>query len=511
MSEHIAELEKLEAHSRAMGGPQKVAKHHASGRLTARERIDGLVDPGSFVELGLLAHSDIDEAAERTPADGKVCGVGRIDGRLAAVCAYDATVLAGAGGRVGTRKVQHLLRLAVENGYPIVMLHEGGGARIPDILGSDGILSSPGMIEHALRMRRVPMVTAVLGDGFGQTSWDAAFSDFTVQRKGTCLAVSGPNAIQVATGENTPPEELGGWEMHAKTTGLADLACDDEPGCLATIRAFLSYLPSHCEELPPRIAGDDDAMNRQEALEQIVPIEPRRGYSMHKVCDVLFDKGSLFEIKPLLDRSVITALARLNGAPVGVVASNPMYNAGALGAGACSKITDLIVLCDSFHLPLILLSDTPGFFVGKKAEEAGVSGRITNQWTAFAQATVPKISVVLRKGYGGGYYSLGAHGMGADLNIAWVTADVGFVAPEVAVNIVHSKRIAASNEPQALRERLTEELRYASAPWRAAGKYFLHDVIRPRDTRDRLLAGLAIGRRRTGFSERRLANWPTSS
>jgi len=218
----------------------------------------------------------------------------------------------------------------------------------------------------------------------------------------------------------------------------------------------------------------------------------------------------VFELKPLFDRSVITALARLDGQTVGVIASNPMHNAGAIGADGCDKMTSFIVLCDSFHIPLVMLSDTPGFFVGRKAEEAGVSGRIITQWTALRMATVPRVCVVLRKGYGGGYFSFGAAGMGMDFNFAWPTGDMGFVAPEVAVNIAHARRIAASDNPEALREQLTDEMRQVSAPWRAAGKMYLHDVIRPRDTRATLIKSIEIARgARGGFSQRLLASWPT--
>jgi len=512
MSDHIAELEQRRARALEMGGPERIARQHARGRLTARERIEALVDPGSFVEFGLLAHSDIPEAEAKTPADGKVCGVARLDGRLVTLTATDATVFAGATGRIGSKKIHMMTRLALDKGYPIVKLDEGGGVRVPDILGSDGIYSSASSpTDYADRRRRVPMVTAVLGDGFGETAWDAAYSDFVVQRKGTCMAVSGPRALEVATSERSTEEELGGWELHAKVTGLVDVAMDDELGCLAALRRFLSYLPSNHEALPPRTAGDPEAAARQEKLEQIVPAEPRRAYSMHKVLEVLFDRDSLFELKPLLDRTVITALARLDGQPVGVLASNPMHYGGALGAIAPDKMTSLIATCDSFHLPLILLSDTPGYFVGKKAEEAGVSGRIVRQWVALAQTTVPKVSVVLRKGYGGGLFSMGAFGMDMDFHYAWPTADIGFVAPEVAVNIAHARRIAASDDPDALRAQLTEEMQRASAPWRAAGKLYVHDVIRPRDTRATLITSLELARgTRSGFSERRLSGWPTS-
>lgn len=512
MSDYVAELEQRRARALEMGGPDKVARQRARGRLTARERIDGLVDAGSFIEFGLLAHSDIPEAEVKSPADGKVCGVARIDGRMVAVSATDITVFAGAQGRVGSRKVHWLARLAFDKGYPLVLLDEGGGARIPDILGSDGIVSfSLTPATYVGRQRRVPMATAILGDGFGETAWDAAYSDFVVQRKGTCMAVSSPRALEVATSERAIEEELGGWELHARKTGLVDCAFDEEAECLTALRRFLSYLPSHHQALPPRAAGDPEAAARQERLEQILPVEPRRGYSMHAVLEVLFDRDSLFELKPLLDRSAITALARLDGAPVGVIASNPMHSAGALGADACDKITSLIVLCDSFHLPLVLLSDTPGFLVGMKAEEMGVSGRIVTQWSALGMATVPRISVLLRKGYGGAYFSLGAPGMGMDFNYAWPTADMGFVAPEVAVNIAHARRIAQSANPEAARSQLTDELRRASEPWRAAGDNYLHDVIRPRDTRATLLASLEIARgNRGGLSERRLANWPTT-
>jgi len=512
MSDYIGELEERKARALEMGGAEKVARQHARGRLTARERIDKLVDPGSFVEYGLLAHSDMPEAEAKSAAEGRICGVAKVDGRMVAVSAIDMTVYAGAAGRVGSKKVHMLVQLAMEKGYPIVKLDEGGGVRVPDILGSDGIVSLPSAPpDYAPRRRTVPMATAILGDGFGETAWDSAYSDFVVQLKGACMAVSGPRAIEIATSERSTEEELGGWELHAKVTGLVDQAHDEEAECIDAIRRFLSYLPSNHVQLPPRGTADPEAAGRQDKLEQIVPTEPRRAYSMHKVLDVLFDAGSVFELKPLLDRSVITALARIDGIPVGVMASNPMFNGGAMGAYAPDKMTNLITLCDSFHLPIIMLSDTPGLFVGKRAEEAGVSGRVVREWVALAEASVPKISMVLRKSYGGGHFCMGAYSMNCDFNFSWPTGDIGFVAPEVAVNIAHARRIAASDDPDATRASLTDEMRRGSAPWAAAGKLYLHDVIRPRDTRATLLTSIAIARgARGGFSQRRLANWPTT-
>jgi acetyl-CoA carboxylase carboxyltransferase component len=512
VQELLAELARRQAKATAMGGPERVERRHERGALTARERIERLLDPDSFFEVGLLNHSDVPGIEDRTAADGKVCGIGAIDGRPVMLSADDATVLAGAGGRVGGKKLTRLARLAMDKGFPIIDLGEAGGARIPDIQGSDGLSSMTMGTTTALRMRRVPMVTAILGECFGAPAWAAALSDFVVQVKGTCMAVSGPRVLEIATGEKVTNEELGGWEVHARVTGLVDRVAEDEDDCFRLVREFLAFLPSHAGDLPPVRRSAEDPWPRQATLARIIPDASKRAYDMTDVIRTIVDDRHLFLLKPEFDRSVITGLARLDGHPVGIVASQPMFAAGAMGPDGCDKCTSFICLCDSFNIPLVFLHDTPGFFVGRAAEQKRIPGKIINFVEALALSTVPKVSVVVRKSYGMAYSNMAGPNMGADFVFAWPTADISFMAPEVAANVVHYKKIHEAGDPAEVRQRAVEEMRLASAPWRAAGLHFLDDVIAPGDTRRVLVRALEIARgtKNGGRSERRLAAWPTS-
>jgi acetyl-CoA carboxylase carboxyltransferase component len=501
-----------------MGGADKLARIAGAGALNARERVARILDEGSFFEIGMLNHSDVPGMEHKTPADGKVCGMGRIEGRSVLVKADDASVLAGTGGRIGSAKSRDLINMALEKGYPIINLGEAGGARLPDIQGSDGLSSMTVGLTLGKRMRRVPMASAILGDCFGSPSWHAAFSDFVVQKKGSCMAVAGPRVLEVATGERVTNEELGGWQVHAKVTGLVDRAADTEEECLDLLREFLSYLPSHSGQLPPTAVPEpaESAGPRQAKLQGLVPHEPRRAYNMHDLIGNLVDHRKTFVLKPDFDKSVITCLARLDGKVVGIIANNPMFSAGAMGPDGCNKATSFICLCDSFNIPLVFLHDTPGFFVTRAAEQKGMPGKIINFIEALSQATVPKVAVVVRKSYGMAYSNMAGSGMGADFVFAWPGADISFMSPDVAVNVISPERNTGNDaEDAALAQRrrmLRDELHSTSAPWRAAGLGYLDDVIAPECTRSTLIAALefARGNRNDGIGEHALAGWPTS-
>jgi acetyl-CoA carboxylase carboxyltransferase component len=511
MNEDIDELQRRRAYSLRMGGDQKIQQRREQGKLNVRERIDMLLDKDTFFEMGLLAHSDIMGMEEKTAADGRVNGFGEIDGRTVAIIGYDPTVLAGSGGRVGGKKSRRLFQLAVENGYPIITLGEAGGARIPDIQGSDGLSSLTIGIESGARQRRVPMVSAILGNSFGSPSWNAALSDFVVQVKGSCMAVSGPRVLEIATSEIVSNEELGGWELHARVTGQVDRVAEDEEDCFRIIRDFISYLPSHADELPPTVQSDEDPEPRQGRLLEIVPDQSNRGYDMNRIIKTIVDDEKIFTLKPEFDKSVITCLARIDGQSVGFIASQPRYFAGAMGPDGCDKCVSFICLCDSYHIPLIFLHDTPGFLVGKAAEEKRMPGKIINFIEALALSTVPKISIVIRKSYGMAYSNMCGPNMGADFIYAWPSADISFVSPEVAANVVYAAKIAEAGEPAKFREQAINEMRLASAPWRAAGLGFIDDVIHPRDTREIIIKSLKLARGKNGGrSRRQLASWPTT-
>jgi methylmalonyl-CoA decarboxylase subunit alpha len=509
----INELRARKEAAHAMGHPDKLAQRAERGTLNVRERIDALLDPGTFHEIGALNHSDVPGMETKTPADGKVCGFGLIDGRNVAVFADDATVLAGSGGRVGGKKYKRLTEIAVSKGYPIINLGEGGGARIPDIMDSDGLSSMTIGRDSGLRVRRVPMAATIMGECFGAPSWFAALSDFVVQVKGSCMAVSGPRVLEMSTGERVDNESLGGWKLHAEVTGQIDRVAEDEGDCLHIVREFLSYLPSHCDELPPVAAADRSAGERQDQLLDVLPKETNRTYDMNTILNILFDNGTVFPIKPDFDRSVITALARLGGETVGVIANQPKYLAGAMGPDGCDKCCGFIALCDSFNIPMIFLHDTPGFLVGKAAEEKRMPGKIINFIEALCLSTVPKLTVIVRKSYGMATGNMAGPGMGADFVYAWPTADISFMAPETAANVVYARKIMESDDPEKAREAAVEQLRLGSAPYRAAGLGFLDDVIEPQDTRRVLIDSLHIARGQRpngGMSKRRLANWPTT-
>lgn len=518
LPDHNEELARRKARARQMGGAEKLKRIAASGALNARERIDRFVDEGSFFEIGMLNHSDVPGMEHKTPADGKICGIGRVDQRPVVVKADDVSVLAGTGGRIGSKKSRNMIAMAIEKGYPIVNLGEAGGARLPDIQGSDGLSSMTVGLSLSKRMRQVPMASAILGECFGSPSWHAAFSDFVVQLKGSCMAVAGPRVLEIATGERVSNEELGGWQVHAKVTGLVDRAADTEQECLDLIREFLSFLPSHAQQLPPLSAPEpaESARLRQAKLLDLVPEAPRRAYNMHDLIGILVDHKKTFVLKPDFDKSVITCLARLDGHPVGIIATNPMFSAGAMGPDGCDKAISFICLCDSFNIPLIFLHDTPGFFVTKAAEQKRMPGKIINFIEALSLATVPKIAVVIRKSYGMAYSNLAGSGMGADFVFAWPGADISFMSPNVAVNVISPDTPAANDEEQSAqarrRDALRAELYSGSAPWRAAGLAYLDDVIAPDQTRATLIAALALARgsRHGGIGKHCLAGWPTN-
>lgn len=507
----IEELEHRREKAMQMGGEDKIAQQHAKGRMTARERIEKLLDPGTFHELGMLNHSDMPGMADKTPTDGKIDGFGEIDGRPVVVMANDITVMAGSGARVGMRKYLHTRAFAEEKGYPIVNLGEAGGARLPDIQGADGLCAISPTRAYTLRGRRVPLASAILGECFGDPSWNGALADFVVQVKGTCFAVSGPKVLEIATGEKVTPEELGGWEMQSRVTGQVDRVAENEEECLSLIRDFLSYLPSNMNELPPVVPTADSAQARQARLLDVLPERSNQSYDMHDIIRTVADDEQIFEIKPEFDMSVITCLARIDGQSVGFIANQPSRYAGAMGPEGCNKCASFICLCDSFHIPLIFLHDTPGFFVSKAAEEKGMPGRIINFMQTVALATVPKISIVIRKTYGMAFYNMCGSQMGADFLYAWPSADISFMGAEVAVNVVYGNKIAASKNPEETRQQAIAELKKGSEPWIAAGLGYLDDIIDPRETREVIIKSLKMARGKTGGkSERRLADWPTS-
>ncbi len=508
--EYLAELARREANARAMGGEKRIARQHAQGSLTARERIAKLLDDDTFDELGLLAHSDLLEARENTPADGKITGYGDIDGRTVFVSADDATVMAGAGGRVGYGKQFEGFKKAAKLGYPCVNLGDGGGARIPDIMGATGMMSMTYRVDGEARNRYVPQIATIMGVCYGGPTWTASISDIVIQVKSAIMAVAGPAILEIATGEKSTAEELGGWEFHARTTGLVDIFAEDDVDCLWKVRQALSYFPSNADLSPPIMPFHKSRTAPQAELRDLIPTDPKAIYDMRLVLETITDEESLLELKPYYDGSLITALARMDGHPVGILANNPLVNVGAMGPGACEKAISFTCLCDSFHIPLIFLHDTPGFFVGKYAEEHKMPQKIMTFIQALQLSTVPRISLIVRKSYGMAHCNMVGGNMGADTLLALPFAEVSFMAPEVAVNVVYGRKLKDLPDPEAAKQIMMEEMRQGNAPWEAAGLNLIDKVIDPRAIRAELIRALKRSRGadgQGGRSKRLLANW----
>jgi acetyl-CoA carboxylase carboxyltransferase component len=493
-----------------MGGEDRIARQHARGRLTIRERIDALVDPGSFAELGTFAHSEQPEARDATPGDGKVGGLATVDGRPVVVLGDDFTVLHGSTAFVGARKMARLWDHALRARVPFIFFGETGGARLPDALGSEGFSKTYPAVEFATRRRAVPALTAIVGESFGRSSFQAAFSDIVIQAKDTCLAVSSPRVIEIATGEHVSFDELGGPDVHAKHTGQIDLVAEDSADVTRLLKESLRWLPQNAWEEPARTPWDGD-LGRDEGIYDLVPVRRQRAYDMRRVISRLTDDGGHFELKPAFARSLITTFGRVAGRVVGFVASQPLYNAGALTPAACDKATSFLTLCDSFNIPLIFLQDQPGFLVGKRVEHDRLLHKAIMFLEALALTTVPRVSVVLRKAFGLAYFSMSGNDTGAARVLAWPGAEISFMDPEVGVNVVHGGRLRDAGDPERARQRLIEEWTLETGPEGAAGIMRIDEIIDPAETRRWLR--LEVDRMRLTIPRpgefKPLAYWPT--
>ena len=514
MEEAINELYRRRERAKQLGGEKRVKAQHDLGRLTVRERIDKLLDSGSFWEMGVLNHSDVPEVAEITPADGRVCGIGAINGRKVAVIGEDRTIFGGSGGHVGGMKAERLRRIADERGYPIIGLgDEIGGVRLPDWLGSAGLARgvSVGAGAEGVRYhlpRKTLRIEAIMGECFGEPSWNAARADFVVMVKGTAMGAAGPRIIEEAIGEKITPQELCGWEIHANYTGQIDAFAENDEECLEIVKKFLSYMPSHTSEEPPSMPTQDDVNRRIDNVEKLVPVQLNRGYDMYRFIRALVDDGQYFPLKKEFGPAIVTCLARLGGRVVGIIANNPLFHAGAPDIQAIEKSTSFICLCDSYNIPIVFLGDVPGMYPGTESEKLKLPTKIVVLIEAMELATVPKVHVLLRKAYGIGWACMGARQ--AELTAAWPTASISFVEPTIGVELVYGRKLAESADSEAEKGKLVEKWSVDSAPWGAAGVTAL-EVIDPRDTRKWIAEALDIlrGNRGSTISEHNLANWPT--
>ncbi len=501
-------FEEQRAKALAMGGPEKLARRKAAGILNARERIAYLCDPDSFIESGLFGASVSNPAdRHRTPGDGKIVGFGRVDGRDVAIGANDFTVMGASSSATNGRKLAHLKRVATQRGLPIVFLGESSGARMPDHMGARGMATLLGNDPTQYqRLRETPWVSATLGMSFGSSSWYAVLSDFNVMRKGSVLAVSSALLASMAVKEEVDPEELGGWRLHSEVTGFADLVVDTDEQALDAVKTFLGYLPAHHREAPPERPVPPGSGAAMTDILDVLPASRTQVYDVRKILRAVVDADSLFELKPKFGKVAVTALARLDGKTVGVIANNPLFKGGALDPDACDKITSFLVLCDSFNIPIVMFVDTPGFAIGTEAERKRAPGKIMNWMQALQLVTVPKISVILRKTYGQAYLNMGG-GRNSDEVAAWPTAEISFMDPQFGVRVVHGKD---RSDPGF--DALLAEMNRDSEVWDAAAVYAVQAVIRPAETRDYLIRTLDVHRMRIagGVGQHLLRSWPTS-
>jgi propionyl-CoA carboxylase beta chain len=492
----ILELRAMRERARQGGGEERVARQHAKGKLTARERLNLLLDPGTFNELEpFITHQMDDEtglATDTYMGEGVVTGYGQVDGRTVYVYAQDFTVFGGTLSEMQSHKICRVMDLALRNGTPIIGLIDSGGARI-----QEGVRSLGGYAEifrrNALYSGVIPQISVMLGPCAGGAAYSPALTDAIIMvAKQSYMFLTGPQVIKTVTGEEIDVEALGGAEVHATVSGTAHLVADSEAQALLMSRQLLSYLPSNNIENPPYIPPTDDPLRMDDDLNSIVPIDPSVPYSMHEVIEHVVDRGTFFELHPTWARNAVTGLARVGGHSVGIVAQEPNIMAGVIDIDAADKIARFVRMCDCFNVPLVTFVDSPGFLPGVTQEHQGIIRHGAKVLYAYSEATVPKISVITRKAYGGAYVVMSSKYLGTDVNYAWPSAEIAVMGAEGAVNILFGKEISQADDPAAERARLAEQYRQQfNNPYHAASAGYVDDVIEPRETRAKICASLA--------------------
>ena len=494
---HKDKLEELRRRREAAlqgGGRERVERHHQSGKLTARERIDLLLDPGSFTELdAFVTHQchDFDMDRQRIPGDGVVIGYGTIDGRQVYIFAQDFTVFGGSLGAAHAAKICKVMDLAVKMGAPIIGLNDSGGARI-----QEGVVSLAGYADIFLRNTVasgvIPQVAAIMGPCAGGAVYSPALMDFVLMVRHTShMFVTGPDVIKTVLHEEVDFEELGGAATHNATSGVAHFAVDSERECLAAIRELLSYLPQNNLEDPPRCDTRDDPEREEEALNALVPDNPNRPYDMKELIRMVVDDGEFFEVQEHFAQNIVVGFGRLDGQSVGFVANQPAILAGCLDIGSSVKAARFIRFCDAFNIPIITLEDVPGYLPGTAQEHGGIIKHGAKLLYAYGEATVPKITIIVRKAYGGAYCVMGSKHMRADINFAYPTAEIAVMGPEGAVNILHKRKMAEEIDVASFRAEKVAEFRDKFAnPYIAAERGYIDEVIEPKETRPKLIRAL---------------------
>ena len=476
------------------GRPQAVARAHERGRLTPRERIAELCEPGSFHEYGTFAHADDHVKLADAPGDGLLTGTGMIDGRPAAVVATDFTVVGGSDGNLGIAKLARIGELALRRGLPLVMLIEGGGHRITE--GLDSRTFGHGGVEFFEYLARLsgwaPITCGIMGPGFAGPANYSSLADLVLMVKGrSAMGLAGPALVRAATGEDLDKEQLGGTSIHVERTGMADLACADDREVIANIRQFLSFLPTNAGWPAPRRPARPDALEPVPALRSVVPDNRRRAYDMKRILKLIVDDGELFELRPRWAKNIITALARIDGQSVGVAANQPMHLAGALDANASEKLARFLTLCSAYGLPVLTLCDTPGFLVGSGAEASGIVRRSAKVIYALAHSQVPLYTIIVRKGYGMGWNAMGGgRAFGNDLLMAWPTAEILAMGIEGAVDVALRRQWEQAEDPAAARQALIDKFLAEGRAERAAAAFTIDELIDPAESRARIAMAL---------------------
>ncbi|HPZ90058.1 MAG: methylmalonyl-CoA carboxyltransferase [Firmicutes bacterium] len=487
------ELAEKRAKIHGGGGPKAVEKQLAQGKNTARQRLEMLLDPGSFVELNTFVKhrcTDLGMDKKETPGEGVVTGYGTIGGRLVYVFAQDFTVVGGSLGEMHARKICNVMDLAAKTGAPVIGLNDSGGARIQE--GIDA-LNGYGEIfrRNTLYSGVLPQISVILGPCAGGAVYSPAITDFIFMTRDTSqMFITGPQVIKAVTGETISPEALGGGLAHNATSGVAHFLAEDEAECLNQVRRLISYLPANNLEKAPEV---QPVPPREVDFTQLVPVNPNQGYDVREVIAAVFDGDSFMEVQAMFAPNAVVGFARLQGKTVGVVANQPQHLAGCLDINASDKIARFIRFCDCFNIPVVTFVDVPGYLPGVQQEHNGIIRHGAKILFAYSEASVPKVTVILRKAYGGAYVALGSKSLGADIVLAWPTAEVAVMGPEGAVNIIFRKELADAEDANARRQELVKEYRENFAnPYVAAGRGLVDEVIEPASTRTHLINALTI-------------------
>ncbi|MFQ5879471.1 MAG: acyl-CoA carboxylase subunit beta [Dehalococcoidia bacterium] len=496
LEEKLAGLERLRGLSQLGGGQERIEAQHRRGKLTARERLEMLLDPGTFYELDALAvHRATDFGLDKQKyyGDAVVTGYGKVDGRTIFIFAQDFTVFGGSLSEVVAEKICKVMDLAVKAGAPIVGINDSGGARI-----QEGVVSLKGygdiFLRNVMTSGVVPQLSVIMGPCAGGAVYSPAITDFVFMVEGTSqMYITGPDVIRAVTGEEVSHEELGGTVAHATRSGICHFPAKGEEECLHEVRRLLSYIPANNMEDPPLAPSEDDPRRTVADLLDIVPDDPAKPYDAHDLIYRVVDDGEFMEVQPAYAQNIVVGFARMGGRSVGIVANNPMVLAGVLDIDASRKAARFVRFCDCFNIPLVTFVDVPGYLPGTAQEYGGIISHGAKLIYAYAEASVPKVSVVVRKAYGGAYVVMSSKHLRGDINYAWPTGELAVMGPEGAVNIVFRRQIEAAQDSETTRKQLTQEYRDKFAnPYVTAGRGFIDDVIDPRETRHRIISALEM-------------------